>query len=190
MNPIAEGMTGALRAVWWAAAFYALHAWPVAVVVGVPALVRMTAALRGPSSSTTALSGTFEIYSGALRVLLLAVVAAIDTSGAGSWWQNLWPGTWAPMLGTRLASMSGRIGAWVWMGIGAALAILAIVGLVKLLTWPRALAAIFRSLGTRPARAARRAEAIAVGASDLIALPLTSLIFYAAIARAGDCLHP
>jgi hypothetical protein len=133
MNPIAEGLMGAVGAVWWAASFYVSHTWPVGVLLAVPALVRMAALVRGSHSPSGTATNTFELFPVLLRVTLFLVVASIDMSPAGSWWQNLWPGEWAPMLSARIASMSGRVDVWLWMGLGVALATLVIIGLVKLL---------------------------------------------------------
>ena len=189
-SALADGLLGSLRAVGWAAGFYLIHAWPIAVLAGIPASVRVIAALRGPSSAVTPLSNWIERFSSLLRVALLVVVAALDLAPDTSWWEGLWPGVWTSALGARLALMSGRIDAWIWMGLWAMVVVLVLTGLLKLLAWPRALAAAFRGLRVRPIQAARRADAVAVGLSGLVTLPLTSLIMYAAVARAGSCLHP
>ena len=39
-------------------------------------------------------------------------------------------------------------------------------------------------------KAARLADAVSLGTSGLVILPLTSLTLYAAVARPAYCLHP
>jgi hypothetical protein len=190
MNPIAEGMIGAARAVWWAATFYVIHAWPLAALVGLPAIVRMAAAVRSPHPASSNLSTGLGLVSTLLRVTLFLVVASIDMAPDAPWYQSLWPGIWTQSLASRFASMSGRIDLWIWMGLWAALATLVIMGVVKVLTLPAILRPVFQVIGVEQARATRWAEAVALGAAGLITLPMTSLILYAAVARAGYCLHP
>src|SRR5262245_63500285 len=126
MNPIAAGVTGSLRAVVWAAAFYAIHLWPLAVLVGVPALIRIVPIVRGTYSPGGDLANSVGLVSTLLRVTLFLVVGAIDLSTGVAWWENLWPGAWATALAGRVGSMSGRVDVWLWMGLGVAIACLAI----------------------------------------------------------------
>jgi hypothetical protein len=190
MNPIAEGMTGSLRAVAWAVVFYVMHAWPLAVLVGVPTLVMIVPIVRGTYSPGGDSTRSVGIVSMLLRVTLFLIVGSIDLSTGAAWWDNLWPGEWATPLSGRVASMSGRVDVWLWMGLGVAIACVVITALVKLLTLPAALRFVFRAFGARPAKAARWADAIGLGAGSMITLPITSLILYAAVARPAYYLRP
>jgi hypothetical protein len=101
----------------------------------------------------------------------------------------MWPGAWMPQLSARLDGMSGRGLEWISLCAGVALLVFVLGGLLRLLTRPRLLRRALSLTGMRPQRATARAEAIGFTIGNLITIPLTTLLMYAAVARAALCLR-
>lgn len=177
-------------AVGWALRFYVQHAWPLLALASVPAIVRMSRALREPQIMATGHSGRFEGLVAAWPGVMMLLVAGLDLEPGLSWWESLWPGVWASALGGRIGGVANHVWEWAWLAMGVAVAVTLLAGAIKLLTTPRLLTSLFRLLRLRPARARRQAEAVGFGIGNLITIPLTTLMIYAAIARAGECLRP
>jgi hypothetical protein len=85
--------------------------------------------------------------------------------------------------------MSGRGLEWISLCAGAALVVLVLAGLLRLMTRPRLLAWALSLTGMRPQAAKARADAIGFTVGNLITIPLTTLLMYAAVARAALSLH-
>jgi hypothetical protein len=192
LTAASTGLAGAVCALGWALRFYVQHAWPLVALASVPAIVKMSWALRGPGPQVmaTGRSSAFEGLVAAWPGVMMLLVAGLDLEPGLSWWESLWPGVWASALGGRIAAIADHGWEWAWLAAGVAVAVTLLAGAIKLLTTPRLLTSLFRLLRARPAKARQQAEAVGFGIGNLITIPLTTLMIYAAIARASECLRP
>jgi hypothetical protein len=101
----------------------------------------------------------------------------------------MWPGAWTTQLSARLSGMSGHGVEWISLCVGVALIVLVLAGLLRLMTLPRLLGGGFSLIGMRPWAAMARAELVGLMVRNLITIPLTTLLMYAAVARAALCLR-
>jgi len=183
------GLIGAVRAFEWAGRFYVEHAWPLLAMAAVPALVRALMALRVRQMLPPGAHEATEGLVGLSRAVLMLAIAGIDLLPDTPWWQSIWPGAWTTQLSARLSGMSGRGVEWVSLCVGVALIVFVLAGLLRLLTLPRLLGWGFSLTGMRPRAAKARAELIGLTVGNLITIPLTTLLMYAAVARAAFCLR-
>jgi hypothetical protein len=183
------GLVGAVRACEWAGRFYVEHAWPLLAMAAVPAVVRALMALRVRQMLPPGAHEATEGFVAASRAVLMLAIAGIDLLPGTPWWQSIWPGAWTSQLSARLSGMSGRGLEWISLCVGVALIVFVLAGLLRLLTLPRLLEWGFSLTGRRPHAAKARAEAIGFTVGNLIIIPLTTLLMYAAVARAPLCLR-
>lgn len=187
----AEGLArGALRALVWAVRFYVEHGWPLIAIAAFPAVVRSLLALRVPHQMLPAHTGaTGEAFVALWRAVLLLAIAGLDLLPNLPFWESIWPGAWAAHLAARIGGMSGRGGQWLGLCAAIAIVALAIALIMRVLTAPGMWAWLFGLRGTRPPVARRRAEALGFFVGNMITIPLTTLLMYAAVARAAICLR-
>lgn len=183
------GLVGAVRACGWAGRFYVEHGWPLLAMAAVPALVRALMALRVRQMLPPGAHEATEALVGASRAVLMLAIAGIDLRPETPWWESIWPGAWTSQLSARLSGMSGRGLEWISLCVGVALIVFVLAGLLRLMTLPRLLGWGFSLTGMRPHAAKARAEAIGFTVGNLITIPLTTLLMYAAVARAPLCLR-
>lgn len=185
------GLRGAAHALVWAWRFYLAHGWPLLALAAVPVAVRVALALRrqqqmrapGASESTEGLAVLW-------RGVLMLAIAGLDLTPSAPWWESIWPGSWTQQLAGRLGAMSGRELEWLALWAGIALIILLIAGLLRLLTTPQLLVSVMSATGMPLSKARRRSEAIGHTVGNLVTIPVTTLLMYAAVARAALCLRP
>jgi hypothetical protein len=188
-HTIEAGLAGAVRASEWAGRFYVEHGWPLLAIAAVPAFVRALTALRARQMLPAGASETTEGLVAASRAVLVLAIAGIDLLPDVLWWESIWPGAWTTQLSARLDGMSGRGLEWISLCAGVALVVLVLAGLLRLMTRPRLLAWALSLTGMRPQAAKARADAIGFTVGNLITIPLTTLLMYAAVARAALSLH-
>jgi hypothetical protein len=189
VQSLAAAAAGAVQALGWAAGFYVAHCWPLLAIAAIPALTRWALSLRSrqmlPASASEPAVGVIAVSRG---VLMLAI-AGLDLLPDSPWWESMWPDAWTAALNGRIGGMSGRPGEWAILCLGVALIVTVLAGTLRLLTTPRFLLRAMALAGLRPRHAARRAEVIGVTVAHLITIPLTTLLMYAAVARAALCLR-
>jgi hypothetical protein len=185
---IGLGLAGAVRASGWAGRFYVEHGWPLLAMAAVPALIRALMALRVRQMLPPGANEITEGFVAAWRAVLMLAIAGIDLLPDTPWWQSIWPGAWSPQLSARLGGMSGRGLEWISLCVGVTLVVFTLAALLRLMTMPQLLRWGLSLTGMRPHRATARAEAIGLTVGNLITIPLTTLLVYAAVARAVLCL--
>jgi hypothetical protein len=181
---------GALRALGWAMIFYRQNAWPLMAIAALPLVARLALVSRGRHQMTPAHAG--EALEGAValwRGVLVLAIAGLDLLPDTPWWQSIWPGAWTAQLAARLGGMSGHGVQWLAFCAGVALVIGSVAGVLRLMTLAGPLRWVLSRSGMRPQKAAARAEAIGFIVGNLITIPLTTLLMYAAVARAAICLR-
>jgi hypothetical protein len=183
------GLIGAVRAFEWAGRFYVEHAWPLLAMAAVPALVRALMALRVRQMLPPGAHEATEGLVGLSRAVLMLAIAGIDLLPNTPWWESIWPGAWTAQISARLSGMSGRGLEWISLWAGVALVVFVLGGVLHLMTLPRLLGWVLSLTGMRPRAATARAEAIGIAVGNLITIPLTTLLMYAAVARAPFCLR-
>jgi len=186
---IGAGLVGALRACEWAGQFYVEHAWPLLAMAAVPTLVRALMALRVRQMLPPGAHEAIEGLVGLSRAVLMLAIAGIDLLPNTPWWESIWPGAWTAQISARLSGMSGRGLEWISLWAGVALVVFVLGGVLHLMTLPRLLGWVLSLTGMRPRAATARAEAIGIAVGNLITIPLTTLLMYAAVARAPFCLR-
>ncbi len=186
---IAIGLVGAVRACEWAGRFYVEHSWPLLAMAAVPAFVRALMALRVRQMLPPGANEATEVLVAVSRAVLMLAIAGIDLLPDTPWWQSIWPGAWTAQLSARLSGMSGRGLEWISLCVGVALVVFVLAGMLRLMTRPRLLAWALSLVGMRPRAATARAEALGFTVGNLITIPLTTLLMYAAVARAALCLR-
>ena len=186
---IGIGLVGAVRAFEWAGRFYVEHAWPLLAMAAVPALVRALMALRVRQMLPPGAHEATEALVAASRAVLMLAIAGIDLLPNTPWWESIWPGAWTAQISARLSGMSGRGLEWISLWAGVALVVFVLGGVLHLMTLPRLLGWVLSLTGMRPRAATARAEAIGIAVGNLITIPLTTLLMYAAVARAPFCLR-
>ena len=183
------GLIGAVRAFEWAGRFYVEHAWPLLAMAAVPALVRALMALRVRQMLPPGAHEATEGLVGLSRAVLMLAIAGIDLLPDTPWWQSIWPGAWTTELSARLSGMTGRGLEWISLCVAVALVVFVLAGLLRSMTQPRLLGWGLSLTGMRPRAATARAQAIGFTVGNLITIPLTTLLMYAAVARAAFCLR-
>jgi hypothetical protein len=187
---IGSEIVGAIRAFGWAVRFYAHHSWPLLALAAVPAIVRGMMALRSrhqmvADHTSEALEALVAVWRGALML----VIAGLDLLPDMPWWESMWPGAWAAQMGGRLNAMSGRGPEWIGLCFWVAIVVVIFALVLRSLTGPSLLTSVLMSTGMPRQKATRRAEAIGFTVGNLITIPLTTLLLYAAVARAALCLR-
>jgi hypothetical protein len=175
---------GALRALWWAGGFYVEHRWPLAAIAAVPLLVRAVLDMR-PRQMLPAHAG--EVATAVLvlwRGVLMLAIAGIDLLPDSPWWESIWPNEWGAQLGVRINEMSGRGVEWTFLCLTIGSLVLLVAAALRFVTTPRFLLRMMAWTGVRRHRAVRRAETIGFTVTNLVTIPLTTLLLYAALARA------
>jgi hypothetical protein len=159
-------------------------------MAALPAVVRWAQALRSHHQMLPANAGeTVEAVVAVWRGILLFAIAGLDLLPDSPWWESIWPGAWMTQLGGRVGSMSGRGLEWIGLCIWIATIVIVMAFVLRFLTAPHRLASALALTGTRPPVARRRAEAIGFAVGNLVTVPLTTLLMYAAVARAALCLR-
>ena len=191
-GPLVTGVLarGTLRALVWAVRFYAQHAWPLLALAAFPAVVRGLMALRVQHQMRSAEAGAAgDMFVALWRGVLLFAIAGLDLLPSVPWWDSIWPGAWAPHLGGRIGAMSGHGLQWVGLCLGIAIVVMALAFVSRIVTAPPIWTWLLTLTGTRPPVAKRRADAIGFAFGNVITIPLTTLLMYAAVARAALCLR-
>jgi hypothetical protein len=187
---IAAGLIGSIRAVGWALRFYSEHGWPLVGLAALPAVVRLGLELRLRHQMLPASAGEgVEAIVAVWRGLLLLAIAGLDLLPDAPWWESIWPGAWMAQLGGRVGHMSGRGIEWIGLCLWIATIVIVMTFVLRSVTAPHRLASALALTGMRPLSARRRAEAITFAVANLVTVPVTTLLMYAAVARAALCLR-